>query len=210
MATQITERLNRKRMSDSVQQFKTSFEMFLTETGADAELIRHLKKDLSAKMDMPYYKEVKGRRNLSPREVCIGFCELAISYEDKDFIKTALAWLCKQQGQSFRKISPQDKKKGSRYQSIARGKKIIWEHPIPVNYSKNYLYDCICKNDLKKATDYLSFLSRVHQVCLLKEENDLILKQYKDTMPNGWDYQNDSPYIRYTLSGMDLKTLGLI
>ena len=159
---------------------------------------------------MPYYKEVKGRRGLSPIDVCIGFCKLAIAYEDKDFIKIALAWLCKQQGQSFRKISPQDKKKGSRYQSIGRGKKIIWEHPIPVNYSKNYLYDCICRNDLAEATNYLSFLSQVHQVCMLKEEDDLILKQYKDTMPNDWDYHKDSPYIRYIESKMDLNGLGLL
>ena len=214
MATKNTEKLDKKRKSESMQQFKSDFENFLTETGANEELARHLKKDLSARINMPYFKEKElyGEK-MSPLNVCLGFCELAISYlaisdDNENFIKVTLALLCQQQGQSFRKISPHGKK-GPRYQSIPRSD-LIWEHPIPVNYTKEYIYDCICRSDIEEIKNYLDFLAETPQVCMLKEgEEDKILKEYKATMPKGWNYKKDSPYDRYIKSGLDLNKLGL-
>lgn len=207
--TKITEKLQKKRQSISVQEFKKNFELFLKETNADKVIADHLRKDLSAKIDMPYYGEIKMRRTMKPMDICLGFCKLGMIYEDKEFVKAALGWLCRQQGQSFRKICPQNKKRGSRYKGIASSGKIIWEHPIPVNHTKKYIFECILKKDIGEINNYLTYISNIQQVSLLKQEDEKILKKYKDAMPLEWNYRTDSPYIRYILSGMDLNKIGI-
>ena len=190
----------KKRNSPEMQDFRKEIELFLEKTKADADTIYRLKTDLAKKTDMPFYKEDHGSRcgraKMSAPEIVYIYCELLISYGDMDFSERLLDWLSRQQEQSMRKLS----QKLNESENQTDG---IWEHSIPVNYTKKMLLDLIKKKDLKTIKEYLKFVyEKAPQICLTKEQDDKVNKKYRDTMPEGWDWKTGDPFIRYKKAGI--------
>lgn len=95
---------------------------------------------------MPFYGEVKSRpanMSLSVVEIAKEYIHLLILYGDDSFSEELLSWLIKQQTQTFRRIHELSKKQKERKIKLIIG---VYEHLVPVNYSKNLLLGFIKKN----------------------------------------------------------------
>lgn len=200
-----TEKMTEKRKSDEVQNFKEEIETFFKKANVPPEIQYKIRVDLSKKMDMPYYKEKKQciKSNISCVEIAKKYIEYLIEYGNfeygnYDFSEKLINELTKHQQQTLRKIHPRNKeqKRGKKY----LGKGSIWEHPIPTNYSKQRILEYIKDKNLKKAKDFIDYLSSVPQIALSKEEDKLVNEKFKDSMPEGWHWEEigkNDPFARY-------------
>lgn len=201
--TPYTKKLEEKRKSPEVQAFKARVNTFLVTVGASSEIIYRLRCDLSKKIDMPFYGEVKSRpanMSLSVVEIAKEYIRLLILYGDDSFSEELLSWLTKQQGQTFRRIHELSKKQKERKRGLIRG---VYEHPVPVNYSKNLLLGFIKKKDVNSAFRYIEYMNaQIPQVFLTEDEDFLVNQISRDGMPDGWNWKTDSPFERYVRAGI--------
>ena len=201
--TTATKKLEARRNSLEVQEFKQQVIEFLNVTKASDEIKYKICCDLAKKIDMPFYHEAKlgVKSNLKSDYLAKEYIKLLISYGDNVFAERLLSWLSRQQKQTFRniyKLSPKQKARRIQYNNNG-----VYEHPVPVNFSKQ-MFLCFIKNkDYKTACEYVDFLSNnVPQIFLTRQQDDLVNKVSRDTMPEGWDWKKDSPFIRYKLANL--------
>ena len=190
----------KKRNSQEMSDFRNEIEIFLKKTNAPADISRRLKTDLATMTNMPFYGENRGqaysRTTMSAPEIVYIYCELLISYGDQDFSGRLFDWLSRQQNQTMRKLS----KKLNENKNQKGG---IWEHSVPVNYTKKILLELIAKKDLDTIKEYLNFIhNNAPQVYLTKEQDDKVNKNFRDTMPENWDWKTGDPFIRYKEAGI--------
>ncbi|MCQ2050233.1 MAG: hypothetical protein MJZ22_04435 [Candidatus Saccharibacteria bacterium] len=46
-------------------------------------------------------------------------------------------------------------------------------------------------------------MSTVPQIVLSKSDDARVNKEWKDTMPDGWNWKTDNPFARYIAAGID-------
>ncbi len=180
-----------QRKPEDIEKFRGEIENFLKETNASEEIACLLKKDLSKTTDMPFYKQETEPEIITRIRT---YCKLLINFNNDAFTEKLLSELSKQQQQSLRKLSrPLNK----------QSEGVIWEHSIPVNYTKKMLLDLIKKKDLKTIKEYLNFVyEKAPQIYLTKEQDEKVNQNYRDTMPEGWGWKTDDPFIRYKKAGI--------
>ena len=200
--TYYTIKLEEKRNSKEVQNFKLKVNNFLESMCASEEISYRIKCDLSKKIDMPFYgeKKFKPKCILSIEDIAKEYIRLLIEYNDFDFSKELFSWLTKQQGQTFRKIHKLSKVQKERKRKYKTG---VYEHPVPANYSRKFLLNCIFEKDYEKACRYIDYMSAsIPQIFLTKDEDIKVNQILKDSMPNNWNWEKDSPFIRYIMAGI--------
>lgn len=198
--TVYTKKLEQKRNSAEVQAFKVKVLAFLDNVNASPEIRYRLMCDLSKKIDMPFYGVTKKKvsASLSCEDVAKKYIELLIQYNDLGFAEELFSWLTKQQSQTLRRIHKCSKYQKQRKSKYKTG---VFEHPVPVNHSRKYLLKCIKEQDSTEASLYIDYMSRqVPQIFLTKEEDARVNQHYRDSMPAGWNWKKDSPFIRYEIA----------
>lgn len=182
-----------KRTSVETEQFKNKL-CFLLEN-AKPEVAYRIKCDLAIQNDMPFYndrpKRIKGKR-IPSREYLREILFFLIQCEDKDFVKILLKKLSVNQGQIIRKLAPRI---GQR--------KDIWEHAIPAKVIVIELFEMVLKDDLTELDKLLDVYASAGQRGLSKEQ-DLLLKEYKASMPEEWDWRKSDvdPLARHNKLGI--------
>lgn len=207
--TKYTDKLREERESPQMQEFKKRVETFLKKGSVDLETQYHLKSNLAAKINLPYYGESKGKRPKNPYnhfEIVLAFCKYLIRYDNLDFTKELLDKLTIQQNQSLRKIA-------KRRKDINRlpSKNAIWEHIIPVNVVKNRVLEIIGCNatdneKLKLIENTLTIYEMAGQIHITREDDKKLKNsKYNESMPSDWDWTEGKIFSRYVESGIDLK-----
>lgn len=193
------------RTSPEMAKFKQQIIDFLAVTNATDETSYFLTSDLSKMTSMPFYKAAKiGKKpnhivesNIIVKNYIMLFAKYYSLNKDVEFISKLFSWLKRNQSQYLRKLSKKtafQKSREKKYGS-ANG---IWEHPVPVNYTKEFLISCIISGDMDKAYSYIDRIYNFgHQVFLTKEENDAVCTKYNDTMPDNWDWETGDIFARY-------------
>ena len=202
------------KQSPAMQAFKNKILMFLSITNASDAIVYHMIQDLSRMTSMPFYGETRnyGIKNKMCSNIVIkSYCELFVYYYQKthdiDFIKEIIKWLSRQQNQHFRKLSkihPQQKAKKKVLESM--GQSGVFEHPIPVSYSKSVLIQYIQTEDLGRINKYIDFIwENTYQVFLETTLDQTVNATYSDTMPANWNWEdtsNNYPFQRYVSVGI--------
>lgn len=203
MATKTTQKLEKQRNSNEMQEFKSKVNEML-EFVNRPEIEYYMIRDLSRKMNLPFYKETKNRgirTKMSADEVIKGYCEICRVYYIKDcngdFIKKLFKHLSEQQNQYFRKLSRRTSKSVK-----TKGENGVWEHPIPLKYSTELLVGYIISDNKDKINKYIDFIwSNTYQVFLRKELDDKLRESgLRDIMPKGWNWEdpaNNNVFQRY-------------
>ncbi len=217
MSTNSTKRMIKKRNSEEVQNFKEEIETFFKKANVPPEIQYKIRVDLSKKMDMPYYKVnkhciksniscvgypcVKNAKKYSCVEIAKKYIEYLINYGIDKFSEKLINELTKHQQQTLRKIHPCTKKQKTRKKRLEEeGIDSVWEHPIPSNYSKQLILSYIKDKNQNSAFKFINYLSNVSQIALSKEEDKLVNEQFKDSMPEGWNWEEvgkNYPFARY-------------
>ncbi len=88
-------------------------------------------------------------------------------------------------------------------------RKDVWEHPIPVKYSKDILVSYIKNGNRSKINNYIAFVwDNTYQV-FLEEKWDNELKKHglQEKMPKGWcwDAPGTNVFQRYVDAGIPEK-----
>ena len=80
----------------------------------------------------------------------------------------------------------------------------VWEHPIPLKYTREILVDYIVKDKFFEIENYIDFIAnKTHQVFLSeKYNNQLNVIGLKDTMPQWWSWKTDDVFQRYIEAGI--------
>lgn len=208
MSTQQTRRLNDRRNSLEMQEFKRKVNDFFA-FSCNPEIEYYMIRDLAKKINLPFYKETRGRgrrKKMSSDEIVKGYCELCIGHyeinSDKAFIEKLFQHLSEQQNQHLRKLSArcdcqkqQVKQKG------------VWEHPVPVKYSRDVLLGYIFCGNREKINAYVDFIrENTYQVFLAEKwDNELRICGLRDKMPTGWNWEdpsNNNVFQRYVAAGI--------
>ncbi|MBR5412163.1 MAG: hypothetical protein IK114_03845 [Fibrobacter sp.] len=210
MGTPTTNKLKEKHDSPKVQQFKKDVLDFFEKGNVRPEICYKICIDLSAKMDMPFYheKRIGKKSKISCEECAQEYIKYLIQYNNYSFSEKLInEYLFQQQNQTFRKIHRRPPKQKARAKAFKlSGKEIVWEHPIPSNYSKKMFLSFVKSKDYEKACDFIIFLSKIPQIALLKEtENKKVNSLFNDSMPENWNWEKDDPFIRYVLADIDPK-----
>ncbi len=193
------------RTSPEMARFKEQIIEFLLSTNADDETSYFLSSDLSKMTSMPFYKNPKlGKRPshiVEPNVIVKKYVNLFAKYysinNDIEFISKLFSWLKRNQSQYLRKLSKKTTYQKNREKKYGSSNG-IWEHPVPVNYTKEFLISCIVKNEIETAFAYIDRIYNYgHQVFLTKEDNDAVCSKYNDTMPSGWDWKTGDIFARY-------------
>ena len=209
MATNVTRRLEQQRNSLEMQSFKEKVNALLTFANAP-EIEYHIVKDLSRKINLPFYKDTAGRgtqTKMSTDAIVKGYCKICSDYykkyKDDKFIEDLFKHLSEQQNQYFRKLSRRTKEQN--HKKSTKNKYGVWEHPIPLKYSRDILIGYIKSDDQIKINAYIDFLwTNTYQVFLGKEwDNKLRTCALTDTMPAGWNWEepsNNNVFQRYIVA----------
>lgn len=188
-------------------QFRERIEEFLISTSASPELSYTIKRDLSKKTDLPYYKKKKKVMKVSsPRSSLIReLMERLIQYDDLEFSVQLLKLLRVQQDQTLRKI-PHKSIAGKTREKMVGSKNGVWEHAIPAKYIMGELIEMIRLKDLCELEQLLKVYEMSGQHFVAKEHDCLLNAKYKDSMPEGWSWKDENPelLIRYRLAGIDI------
>ena len=206
-------RREEKRLSVEMQAFKQQILDFLQNNGADLDVQYHMVKDLAKMTSMPFYGDSnRGTKNRKPtNEVIKAYCRLLICYykktSDMEFARKLLSWLSMQQQQHLRKLTPLPIAQKHKYKAAkSAGQVCVYEHPIPVNYTKNLLLKYIEECDQQRIDAYIDFVFyNTRQVCMEKTWDDQVNRLYKDTMPDNWNWkdpENNDVYARYVSAGI--------
>jgi hypothetical protein len=190
-----------KRNSSEMQLFKQRIFSFFEETDAPEEIRYHLVKDLAKMTSMPFYGDSQyGKRTRMPSnkvikmygKLLIQYCE--IESENIVFVEELLKWLTKQQNQHMRRLSRVPKsQKQRRKEAKAAGIDGVYEHPIPVNYTKTLILNYIKTKNLEELENYVDFIySNTYQVFLESKWDTQVNRLYHDTMPNNWHWKDES------------------
>lgn len=209
--TEGTKKMEQKRLSPEVQNFKVEVIEFLKKTDASEEVKYKLSSDLSVIIDMPFYHERKlGRKNRMKTPECAKeYVRLLIQYNDISFAEKLLSWITRQQNQTLRKLYRLTKRQKYRKKKYVEetGKKGVYEHPIPVNYTKKLLLKYInegnYEGNYKEACSYIDYLyTNVPQIHLTESQDEQVNAIYRDDMPEGWNWKKDNPFERYIRAGI--------
>lgn len=198
-----TKKLEEKRNSFEVQQFKREVETFLKEVDASDEMCYRVRCDLAKKVDSPFYNDYKGNRccKMSTEEIAKEYVRLLIKYDNINFTKKLLLSLIRQQSQTFRRIYKRSNFQNARKKELKYG---VYEHSVPVKYSRDMLLLYIKNKKYKRACEYIDYMSNCFpQIFLTNEENNLINISYKYKMPEKWNWKRDSLFIRYEKAGIN-------
>lgn len=189
MSTNSTKRMNKKRISEEVQNFKEKVLDFFDKANVSPEIRYKICVDLAKKMDMPFYKEKKigTQSRISCVDRAKEYVRLLIEYDDFSFSEKLINELTKQQQQTLRKIHPRTKEQKTRKEIL--GKDSVWEHPIPTNYSKQLILSYIRNKNQDSALKFIDYLSKVPQIALSKDEDKTVNEKFKDSMPEGWHWE---------------------
>ncbi|MBY0571483.1 MAG: hypothetical protein K2P61_09375 [Burkholderiaceae bacterium] len=201
-----TDYLRAKGASVANEEFRSQINEFLEKTSADDELTYAIKKDLSKRIDHPFYKIPKTKLKIvkTHKVLVQEYCRLLILYNDQHFSKKLLKVLSSQQEQSLRKIPPRSQAQKARKKRVGKG---VWEHPIPVKYIVENLLHGICTRDRLYIERVLSIYEQAGSFFLTDEENSLIDPKYKQTMPENWSFnaENIDLFIRYRIANIDFE-----
>ena len=211
--TYITEKLAKIKEKPETLKFKQDLLDFLNITNSSKEITYHIIKDLSIMISMPFYKEANiGLKNrMSVNEIIKNYCKISIEYikitGNIDFIKILFKWLSLNQGQSLRKLSKlNSKQKSVKRNYYAKGITGVFEHPIPIRYTKELLLNYIISNNYEDCSGYIDFVYKnTTQIFLRSDLNKKVVNCYNDTMPKGWNWKennNNNPYQRYIEVGI--------
>ena len=201
-----TEKLAEKRASEYVQKFKKEILDFFEKAEVPDKIRYKICVDLAKRIDMPFYKEKKEgiRSNISCKDCAKEYIRLLIKYNNYDFAKKLIDSLIKQQQQTFRKIHFRSTKQIERKKRLKElGKNCIWEHPIPSNCTKNIILSYIKSGDKENACRYIDYLSEISQFALSEEEDKKVNKEWKDSMPNNWNWESSNKFERYIKAEID-------
>ncbi len=197
-----------KRLGAEMQMFKQQILAFLQDTNADSNIQYHMVKDLAKMTSMPFYGDSnRGTRNKMPsNDVVKAYSRLLVCYfkmtEDLEFVEKLLSWLSRQQQQHLRRLSRLPAaQKSKRAVAIKAGQCGVYEHPIPVNYTKKLLLKYIEEGDQKSIDGYIDFIyNHTYQVFLESTWDNQVNLLYKDTMPDAWNWmdpENNNVFARY-------------
>ena len=200
MATQITQKLKEQKLSPKMKEFKTKVNILLN--SAEPEIQYHIVQDLAKKMNLPFYKDTRGwgiRQKMTSDRVVKAYCRLCIDHlkknNDEDFIKEFLMHLSEQQNQHLRKLSRRTTAQKKKKDAIkTQNEKGVWEHPIPLVYTRNILFDYIKNGCYSKIDLYIDFIfQNTYQVFLTEQwDNKLSELGLRDNMPKGWNWEEAS------------------
>ena len=189
-----------KRNSQQTKDFRKKIINFLETTRADNEIVYSIKRDLSKKTDMEFYKQKKKivkikRQNI---EIVKEYVRLLIEYNDLDFAKRLIKKLSVQQDQALRKIalrSEIDQEKAKVYGN----ENGIWDHVIPVKVVVSEIVNMIKNNDASEIDKLLNIYCKAGQRFITKDIDNLLKNKYKACMPENWDWRNNKsdPLARY-------------
>ena len=213
MSTKITKKLDEQRNSPEMKKFKEKVNILLEL--ASPEIEYHIVRDLAKKINLPFYKDTFGRGNrntMTSDAIVKAYCKLCIDYykkyRDGNFIEDFFMHLSEQQNQHLRKLSkrlsePQKRRKDA----LKQGLKGVWEHPIPLKYSRSLLTDYIKSGQYAKVDAYITFIwENTYQVFLIEKwDNKLRTLGLRETMPSGWNWEdnlNNNVFQRYIDAGI--------
>ncbi len=200
-----------------MQMFKRKVNEFLGISNVP-EIEYYLIRDLAKKINLPFYKETSGRgkrKKMNSDEIVKGYCELCSRYykiyPDNDFIEKLFQHLSEQQNQHLRRLSKRterQKRKSATMKQIS--KKNVWEHPIPVKYSRDILVGYIKSGNQVKINAYIDFIWKNTYQVFLEEKWDKELEKcgLREKMPAGWDWEdplNNNVFQRYVEAGIPAK-----
>ena len=130
---------------------------------------------------------------------------------DTTFLKALFQDLKAQQMNLFKFVAPILYKsktysdKGKYYTGKGPGIGYTKEHVIPSSYVSNLLFKMVIDNTVQEDFDIL--MSKYFQVKLNVEDDNKLDKEFRSTMPSGWDFKTDDPWDRYIAGGVDLDTI---
>ena len=213
MPSQTAIKLTQIRNSPKMQQFLCDVLLFLDSTNASQDIRYHLTRDLAKRMDLPFYESPYkcGKRNrMGADQIVKEYCGLCVTYCNQDpnnigFIKELLQLLSVQQNQHMRKLSPRTSNQKNKRAKMKNLKKTdVWEHPIPLKYTRKILVDYIVAGNIIEIENYIKFLTKnTYQVFLVEEWNrQLNAIGLKDTMPQGWSWKTGNVFQRYVEAGI--------
>ena len=214
MSTKITQRLDEQRNSPEMRVFKEKVNAML-EFANDPKIEYYLIRDLAKKINLPFYKETSGRgrrTKMSSDTIIKGYCKLFCDYykthSDDNFIEELFMHLSEQQNQHLRKLSRRTSCQNRKSATIKmESKNGVWEHPIPLKYSRDILIDYIKCDNQHKINAYIDFIwTHTYQVFLVdKWDRKLNAFGLRDTMPTGWNWEdpsNNNVFQRYIEVGI--------
>ena len=122
---------------------------------------------------------------MSTEEIAKEYVRLLIKYDNINFTKKLLSSLIRQQSQTFRRIYKRSNFQKARKKELKYG---VYEHSVPVKYSRDMLILYIKNKKYKRACEYIDYMSNCFpQIFLKNEENNLIDISYKGKMPEKWN-----------------------
>tara|TARA_R110000737_G_scaffold309073_1_gene317295 strand:- start:1348 stop:2175 length:828 start_codon:yes stop_codon:yes gene_type:complete len=130
---------------------------------------------------------------------------------DTTFLKALFQDLKAQQMNLFKFVAPILYKsktysdKGKYYTGKGSGPGYTKEHIIPSSYVSDLLFKMVIDNTVQEDFDIL--MSKYFQVKLNVEDDNKLDKEFRSTMPSGWDFKTDDPWDRYIAGGVDLDTI---
>ena len=208
MGTEVTQKLVQQRNAQGMQAFKEKVNALLLFANSP-EIEYYMVRDLAKRINLPFYKETAGRgiRTKMATDVIIkGYCAISSEYykiePDDKFIEELFMHLSEQQNQHFRKLSKRTKEQ---LKNKTKNQNGVWEHPIPLKYSRDILIGYIKSGEQNKINAYIDFLwNNTYQVFLTKDLDDRLLAlglQY--SMPKDWNWEdpeNNNVFQRYIVA----------
>lgn len=187
-----SKRREKQRNSPETIEFKNKVNEFLK--NAKPEIAYAIKRDLACMTNMPFYKDRPTivRFKMPSIDLVCEYLEFFNSAEDKEFVISLLKKLSVNQNQTIRKAAPRIGKKGD-----------IWEHAIPTKVIVDELIEMVKSNDLSDMRKLLEIYNQAGQRGLTNEQN-LLLSEYRSTMPLGWDWRHKDvdPLARHKFVGI--------
>lgn len=188
-------RREKKRLSPDTVSLRERIETVLA--NADPNIACCMRRDLKAMTDMPYYKMKIGRdsRKLTKTDIVKGYATILLKGKDLVFARKLFSLLNRNQNQTIRKLAPR--------MGVAND---VWEHAIPSGYLVGEILKMIESGSLAEIDTLLNIYKKAGQRGLSKRQEALLVN-YKDGMPDGWDWRkpNADHLARYAAVGLVIK-----
>jgi hypothetical protein len=194
--TKITKKLEEKRNKPETKMFKEKIVKLFAK--AEKDVTDSIKRDLSAMMHMPFYKERHGRVQTTKTqpEIIKSYAFLLLEYGQLDFSIKLLKEISRNQKQTFRECAP-------KFGSARNTPGCLWEHAIPTKVIVDEIIKMLTNEKLDELDTLLEVYQRGGQRRITPEE-DKLLSKFKASMPDEWDWRapDVDPLARYKKVGI--------